>query len=325
MFVTRYDLRCPAESPASRPDLYAAMLDHAVWAEAKGFDMFVLSEHHGVDDGYLPSPLIAAAAVAARTTRLPVNIAALLVNLHDPLRLAEDMAVLDLFSGGRVSYVVGLGYRTAEYEMFDKDWPGRGNLIEEVLSTLKQAWTGEPFEYHGRTVRVTPTPLSTGGPMLFYGGGSKAAARRAARLDMGFFPPHAHSDVQEAFEAEREKLGLGPGFVMAPPSGPGTVYVAEDPDAYWDEIGEHLLYEARVYHSWQDGVTSAVHDSSETVDEMKKAGVYVILRPDELIERCRSGEIGAVTTHPLCGGIPPASAQKSLDLLADVVMPAVRS
>jgi hypothetical protein len=111
---------------------------------------------------------------------------------------------------------------------------------------------------------------------------------------------------------------------MLPGRGPGTIFCAEDPDAFWERCGEHLLYEARVYDSWQGEHTSAVHDSSTTVDEMRKAGRYAVWTPDELIERFRSGDVGGVTTHPLCGGLPPEAAWENLRLLAEVVMPALR-
>ena len=85
------------------------MLEQAAWAEEHGFVSIVLSEHHGSDDGYLPSPLVAAGAVAARTSRVMIGIAALIAPLHDPVRLAEDLAVLDLLSRGRLFVIIGAG------------------------------------------------------------------------------------------------------------------------------------------------------------------------------------------------------------------------
>jgi alkanesulfonate monooxygenase SsuD/methylene tetrahydromethanopterin reductase-like flavin-dependent oxidoreductase (luciferase family) len=324
MFVARYDLRCPEISPASRHELYRTALDQAAWCEAHGFGALVLSEHHAVDDGYLPSPIVMASAFAARTSTIPITISALLAPLYDPLRLAEDIAVLDHASGGRVSYVMGLGYREEEYEMMARPWQGRGQLVEDVLTTLLTAWKGEPFEHGGRTVRVTPTPLSQPHPFIFYGGGTKVAARRAARLGLSFSPMVTDPSIQQAYLDACEAEGRPPGMVLAPPAGPGTVFCAEDPDAFWEQAGPHLLYEAREYHSWQKGVTSAVHDASETVEEMRAAGVYVVWTPDELVERARSGELAAVTTHPLCGGMPPDLSWQSLRLLGETVIPALR-
>jgi alkanesulfonate monooxygenase SsuD/methylene tetrahydromethanopterin reductase-like flavin-dependent oxidoreductase (luciferase family) len=325
MFVARYDLRCPPIASTSRDELYATALAQASYCDTHGFDALVLSEHHGVDDGYLPSPLVVAAAFAACTSRVRINVAALLVPLHDPLRLAEDIAVLDHLSRGRVGYVFGLGYRPEEYTMFDRPWKGRGERMEEAVETLLEAWTGESFEYQGRTVRVTPAPYSRPRPMAFYGGVSPAAASRAARLGLDFFPQVNDPDLAERYRAECRASGREPGLVMLPNPGPGTIFCAKDPDSFWERYGQHLLHEARVYDSWQGDHTSAVRDSSTTVEEMRKAGIYVVWTPDELIDRCREREVRGVTTHPLCGGLPPEPAWENLRLLAEVVMPALRS
>ena len=113
----RFDLRVPDFGPPAA-ELYAAMLDQAVWAEAHGFDSVGLSEHHGSDDGYCPSPVVMAAAVAGRTSSIRILIAALVLPLYTPVRLAEDLAVLDLASGGRVDLVIGAGYRPEEVAMY---------------------------------------------------------------------------------------------------------------------------------------------------------------------------------------------------------------
>ena len=151
----RYDLRVPPFARATHAEQYAACLEQCAWADTRGINFVVLSEHHGVDDGYLPAPLTLAAAIAGRTRRLRLHIAALLVPLHDPIRLAEQIAVLDLISAGRVAFVAGLGYRQEELAMAGVAASERGRLLEEYVGVLRQAWTGEPFEWRGRVVRVT--------------------------------------------------------------------------------------------------------------------------------------------------------------------------
>jgi alkanesulfonate monooxygenase SsuD/methylene tetrahydromethanopterin reductase-like flavin-dependent oxidoreductase (luciferase family) len=324
-FALRYDLRCPPDlAPVTRDALYSACLEQAAYADAHGVDSLVLSEHHGVDDGYLPSPVPMAAALAGRTDRIPIIVAALLLPLYEPIRLAEDMAVVDLASRGRVSYVVGLGYRREEYAQFGVDWDRRGAVMEHNLLTLRQAWTGEPFEYQGRAVRVTPRPHTPGGVPLLYGGGSPAAARRAARLGMLLYPQHADPELARVYHEERERLGNGRGYVITPPSHTGTYLVAYDPDKFWAEHGEHLLYEATVYRDWQVGLASAVLDHSTTVEEMRAAGIYRVVTPDELIADLRGGPAEPVTIHPLIGGLDPEESWRGLELLCQRVIPAVR-
>ena len=118
MFTLRFAMRSATEDPAARADLYAAAVDMAAWAERPRGLAAILSQHHAVDDGYLPSPVPLAAAMAARTTRIPITVAALLLALYEPVKLAEDLAIVDLISRGRVSYVIGIGYRDEEFAMF---------------------------------------------------------------------------------------------------------------------------------------------------------------------------------------------------------------
>src|SRR5689334_17644310 len=131
--VIRFDLRQPGREPAEVAAAYSTAVEMAEWADAKGFGMCVLSEHHGSPDGYLTSPLVLGAAIAARTKRIPINVAALLVPLHDPIQLAEDLTTLDLISNGRISFVTGLGYRPVEYAMAGADWSRRGKRLDECL------------------------------------------------------------------------------------------------------------------------------------------------------------------------------------------------
>jgi alkanesulfonate monooxygenase SsuD/methylene tetrahydromethanopterin reductase-like flavin-dependent oxidoreductase (luciferase family) len=325
LVAIRFDLRAPEWGPATHRELYAAALEQAVWADEQGLDIVVLSEHHSVDDGYLPSPLVLGAAVAGRTQRIPLTVAALLVPLHDPLRLAEDIAVLDLISGGRVSIVAGTGYRREEYDLFDRPWVGRTARFEACVRVLQAAWTGKPFEYEGRTVRVTPRPLQQPHPPLFVGGSVEAAARRAARLGAHFFPSVGDPALAEAYRDECATLGREPGMIVLP-KGPGVVFVAEDPDRAWATIGRHLLYDATTYARWQpEGQRSAAKAEAGTVEDLRAEGVYRILTPEEVVALATElGPGGTITLHPMCGGIPPATADESLDLVARRVLPALR-
>jgi alkanesulfonate monooxygenase SsuD/methylene tetrahydromethanopterin reductase-like flavin-dependent oxidoreductase (luciferase family) len=324
MGIIRFDMRAPGLDPAETQKLYATALEMGAWADQQGFDLLVLSEHHGSADGFLPSPLVMAGAMAGATSRIPMNVAALLVPLHDPIRLAEDIAVLDLLSNGRISIVAGLGYRPVEYAMFEREWKRRGKRMDECLEVMVKAWTGEPFEYDGETVQVTPRPLQQPHPMVMIGGSGPAAAKRAARFGFGFFPPIGDEHLAEVYREECQRLGMPEGLVLAPhPDQPGTLFVAEDPDRAWSELGPYLLHDAMTYHSWQTAdIRSSVNSGAQTVDELRAEGVYQILTPDECVALAdRLGPFGAFTNHPLCGGTPPELAWPSLELFADKVLP----
>src|SRR4051794_37837977 len=268
--MMRFDLRAPT-SGAPRADLYAAALDMAAWAETRGCLSAVLCEHHTSDDGYLPSPLILASAMAARTTTLPITIAVVLLPLYDPVRLAEEMAVLDIISNGRVSYIAAIGYRPVEYEMYGVDFHRRGALAEEKLALLLRAKSGEPFEHEGRHIHVTPAPLTPGGPMVAWGGGSLAAARRAGRNGLGFFGQKGDAELGVAYAEAAREAGHEPGMCLLPdPDSAQTVFVADDLDAAWDELGPYLMHDVRSYAAWNEGTTDiASMSSAQTAEELR--------------------------------------------------------
>jgi alkanesulfonate monooxygenase SsuD/methylene tetrahydromethanopterin reductase-like flavin-dependent oxidoreductase (luciferase family) len=320
--ILRYELRAPSGSTATRRDRYAACLDQCAYAEQHGLKMAVVTEHHGVDDGWLPSPLLLASAIAGRTESLAIGLNALVVTLHDPLRLAEDIAVLDLVSGGRVSIVTALGYRDEEFEMFGVDRTKRGRILEDHLKVMLQAWTGEPFEYRGRTVQVTPTPFSQPHPTLFVGGSTEASARRAARLHLHFQPSIGDPALGEAYAQACKEEGFTGGICVLP-SGPGFVHVTDDPERAWAAIGPYALRDAETYHSWQKpDQRSNVSTAATTVEELDASGVYWVVTPEECLERAKSlGPFGAIVLNPLMGGMDIDLGWESLQLFVDKVLP----
>ncbi len=188
LFALRHDFRNPVFAGTSMADRYAAALEMATWADSLGCVAISVSEHHGSEDGYLPSPIPMLAAMAARTENVRFMVAALVAPFYDPLRLAEDLVVLDNLSRGRVDLIVAGGYVHEEFAMFDVPMNERGKRVAETVATLKAAFAGAPFEYRGRTVQVSPAPFRPGGPALILGGSSKPAAERAARIGDGFLP-----------------------------------------------------------------------------------------------------------------------------------------
>ncbi len=141
-----FELRSP-DCGAPHRELYAAMLDICAWADELGFDVVNFGEHHGADSGYNPSPLIACAAVAGRTRRIRMRPNVLLAPLYDPVKLAEDCAVLALIAPHRFSLAIGGGYRPSEFAMFGRRLDERWAAIGEVVEFLRRAWTGEPCEF----------------------------------------------------------------------------------------------------------------------------------------------------------------------------------
>ncbi|POX55202.1 LLM class flavin-dependent oxidoreductase [Streptomyces sp. Ru71] len=313
--VVRFNLVAPGASPAELAARYRAALEMAAYADEHGIGMVQTEEHHGSGDNWLPSPLAFAGAVFGATRRITVTVSALIGPLHEPLRLAEEIAVLDLLSGGRLVTVAGIGYRPEEYALFGRDFRQRGRLQDELLHTLVRAWSGEEFEYRGRRVRVTPRPYTQPHPLLLVGGSSRAAARRAARLGLPFFPS-AHLPELEAYYKERLAEYGTEGWVLMPGAETPLLHLADDPDRAWALYGEHFLHEARTYTSWQSGgVRSAVGSAATTVAELRAEGVYRIVTP----EQCARLGLDTLVLHPLVGGMPVEEAWRSLRLFARTV------
>jgi probable F420-dependent oxidoreductase len=156
-------------------------------AEACGFHGVFFGEHHQDRDGFLPSPLMVCSAVAARTKRIQIGTSVLLLPLHHPLRVAEDVATLDVISGGRVALGVGLGYQDADFRAFGVAKKHRVGRFEEALEILQKSWSGERFTYKGKhfdidDVRVLPRPIQRPRPPLWLGAWVPPAIERAGRL-----------------------------------------------------------------------------------------------------------------------------------------------
>lgn len=321
MFIMRFDLRAPGPTPLA--DLYRGALDMAEWGEAHGCLMVVVSEHHASDDGYLPSPIPFSAAIAARTVTVPINIAALLLLMYDPIKLAEDLNVLDHLSRGRVSATIGLGYRAEEFAMFGIDLDERGAEMEERLEILLAAMSGEAVEWRGRTANVRPRPFTDGGMRVAYGGGTKAAVKRAARFGLDYIGERDDPELAEVYRAEAERAGREPGACLIPSAGsPSSLFVAEDVDAAWAEIGPHLLHDAVTYGAWLAGRrhSAVTRSSATTVDELRaEDGNYRIVTPEQAVELIRSH--GYLGLQPLCGGVAPEAAWSSLHLIETQVIP----
>ncbi len=169
-------------------------------------------------------------------------------------------------------------------------------------------------------MRVTPTPHTPGGPAIFLGGSSEAAARRAARIADGFFPA-----VPEVWAFYRDEvLALG-----GPDPGPcpidatnRIVFVAEDPDEAWDQMAPYFMHEMNAYGAWQDADdVGAPHFTVEDADELRRTGLYGVVTPEGLVEELRAKPRPLLNLHPLCGGMPIDLAWSSLQLIEERVLP----
>ncbi|MGI9289563.1 MAG: LLM class flavin-dependent oxidoreductase, partial [Pseudomonadales bacterium] len=283
--VLKYDMRAPAFG-TPKEALYQAAIEQSAWADQKGFGTLMLAEHHGTEDGYLPAPVVLSAAIAARTQHIRLRVQALILPFHDPIRLAEDLAIVDIISNGRAEATVAGGYVAREFVMFGQQLKKRPSLIADGVATLKQAWSGEPFSYRGRSVTVTPTPVQDPHPPLLMGGASEAAAKRAARIADGFIP--AMPGLYDVYKTECETLGRP--AAKEERMGPVFLHIAEDPERAWEQIAPHALHETNSYGKWmaESMGDQAVYSKSNDVEVLRASGAYQVVTPQQCIEIARA-------------------------------------
>ena len=320
-----YDLVSPPSLVSDVSQQYTGCVDQCAWADANGFHTVSLPEHHGTVEGYLPSPLVLAGAIAARTSSLRIRTTAIVLPLHDPLRVAEDTAVVDLLSHGRLDVVVAAGYRREEFEMLGVDFGRRGELLEVGIHAMRKAWTGEPFEHLCRKVLVRPRPFQRPGPPILIGGGTKIAARRAARIADGFIPVAGlanSAQIYAEYEDERRRLNLEP---ASPPTPRGPyVYVADDPDSAWVELIPHLSYVSSMMNAWFQEANTSFRSWPPMPDaaSVRANSVFRVVTPSQCVEVARRlGIEGVLSFHPLVGGLAVELGWRSLELFGRRVLP----
>jgi alkanesulfonate monooxygenase SsuD/methylene tetrahydromethanopterin reductase-like flavin-dependent oxidoreductase (luciferase family) len=322
-FGLYYDFRRPSGLPYEQ--VYRENLDQIAWADTAGFDSVWISEHYFTDDGYTPSPMAVASAVAARTARLRIGTNLILLPLHDPLRLAGDAATVSILSDGRFDLGVGLGYRQFEYETFGRDIKHRPSLIEESISILRQAFTGDSITLHGKRfdvdgVRVTPVPAAP--PRILIGGTTHAGIDRAARIGDGFLSVFNffHPMYLDAAAAN----GASPSITASQ-----WAVIADDPERTWAEVGDFAAYMLNVYASW--GAYGPV-ETAPTYDRETalSAGLFQLWDTSTAVDElstllASTPSIEDVHFWARLPGESAASSHARADLMASKVIPGVRS
>lgn len=247
-----YDFRQSVPFSQDYESFYHECLDEIVEGESLGFSDVWLSEHHFVDDGYLPAPLTVAAGIAGRTSRIGIGTNMLLLPLHNPLRVAEDAAAVDLVSGGRFTLGVAAGYVPHEFELFGDSMRNRPSLMDEGVAILRRAleegrtgYEGKRFSY--RDLPFEPRPKN--GVPIYFGAVNEPAIERAARLGDGFLTgPGDPAWLRETYRASLEKHGRSPDEY--PFNISSSVFVHEDSEYAWKIQSEHLAYRESRYAEW---------------------------------------------------------------------------
>ena len=328
-----YDFRNPSQWHQSPDQLYAATLDQIAWSDEHGFDDVWLSEHHFIEDGYLPSILPVAAAVAARTKRIRIASGVLLMPFHNPVRLAEDIAVVDIISGGRLELGVGVGFKHEEFEGFGVPFKERGARTNQSLEIILRLLGGETVTFKSEffdfnKVKLTPEPIQKPHPPVWLGGFTPAALRRAARYGDGFTVPGATRDVYDKYFAELKKQNR-PTEDIRFASAVWCLIVSNDPEKTFAEAADHIIYQANNYSAWLSAAgLSPLSEHLRDREQLRRSGLLQVVEPDTAITMIREFISNVPITHfyswTLPPGLPPRWAQTHLELFASKVIPAFR-
>jgi alkanesulfonate monooxygenase SsuD/methylene tetrahydromethanopterin reductase-like flavin-dependent oxidoreductase (luciferase family) len=315
--------------PRTDGELYAQALELAAAAERLGFDSVWVSEHHFVDDAYMPSVLPVCAAIAARTERLTIGTGLLLAPLADPLRVAEDAATVDLIARGRLVLGLGLGWREEEFDGFGVPLRERVPRMVRTLDVLRAAWGDGLID----GLSVTPKPARPGGPPLWIGAMSERAVRRAGRLADGFMAtevtPEGFAEQVRWTLEERERAGRDGDFTV---SLHVPVFAWPGPDA-WERVREHHWYLNWKYEDMEGArgrrPPSAPLPPLPSAREAEQRAAIVCGSPEQVAERIEAYRQAAggrlhFIARSYFPGMDPGLQREAMTILAEEVAPLVR-
>lgn len=338
-----FTFQAPPWYDGSVHDVYREGIELVELAESVGFDSAWTSEHHFADDGFLPSPVTALAAFAGVTESIELGTSIALAPFYDPLRLAEDLAVTDQISDGRVSVGVGLGYRKREFEGYRIDRSTRVGRMIELVEVLKRAWAGDRFTFDGDhytygPAEVTPTPAAEPRPRIYIGANVETAIRRAARHADGYIPSRVSGfdDVPAQYRIFKE----GKAEAEPPVGGyelPVMAYgmVAEDRETAWERMRDGYAY---FHHRHTDYRTTSPDEwfkaddpgsFADTLDSDREAALRdraVFGTPEDVIDwieglHDRLGDDLHLIYRVRHPGVPFDHAAEAVELFAEGVIP----
>ncbi len=339
-FGLLWPFRNPDWARVDWEELYRSHLDLVVESERMGFDQAWLTEHHFLDDGYSPSLLPIGAAIAARTQRIRIGTFLLLLPLHNPVRVAEDTATLDLISGGRFDLGVGLGYRVGEFD--DQGIPARerAGRMQENLAIVRRLLSGETVTIDGkyntlRGIRISPPALQQPHPPIWVGGTARKAIERAAGFGFHFLSGGPES--VEIYDAALRAEGHEPNDFHVATTLPA--YVAPTRAQAWEIAARPLRYMAAGYLQWTSEAKGLANPEQAaalpSVDEIVReqsmsffGDAMLVGTPEDVIAQIEDYRSRLRLTHLVCGmalpGMPPHQIRASMELFAREVIPHFR-
>ena len=313
---------------------YQESLEEVTRAEELGFDSVWMEEHHSVANHYWPSPLTVLAGYATRTSRMVLGTDILVAPFHHPVRLAEDVAMLDVMSGGRVVVGIAIGYKPDEFALYGADLERRGARFEEQLAIMRGLWTQERFRFEGRYYKVDgrlePRPVARPHPPLWIGGWGDLTLRRAATLADNWIPGPT-ADLarllagKATFLENRREAGRTEPITEWPLT--RDLIIAETDRKARELAEEHIMVAYR--REYAGGWRHPFIDASIATDlDRLMEDRFIIGGPEQCIAKIRRFVDVYGMNHLICRtffpGMPHGHIMNELDLVAKEVMPAFR-
>ncbi|MBW8825705.1 MAG: LLM class flavin-dependent oxidoreductase [Acidobacteria bacterium] len=307
-FGLHLDMRNRPDSGDSWPAHYGRWLERLEEADRLGADSIWLSEHHFFDDGYLPQLWTFAAAVAARTSRARIGTAVNILPLHTAVELAEQIAIVDVISGGRTEPGFGVGYRKPEYRAFNGDFKGRYRVFAERIVEMRELW-GETGT--GRT--VTPRPVQS--PVPMWGGfGGPMGARLAGRLGLGL--QSINPALLDPYKAGLAAGGHDPASARV--AGSFEMFVTDDPERTWAEIGSHLTYRGQSYQRYMFEGTSLEANPPKYAGHAKES--ILVGTPQQIVDGIAARTAGLPVEHLYTWADHPGISAELVDRHIELVL-----
>jgi probable F420-dependent oxidoreductase len=312
---------------------YREALEEVTRAEELGFDSVWMEEHHSVTNHYWPSPLTVLAGFATRTSRMTLGTDIVVAAFHHPVRLAEDVAMLDVMSGGRFVLGIAIGYKPDEFALYGVDLEKRGARFEEQLAIMQGLWTQEQIEFKGTYYalqgRLEPKPLQQPHPPVWIGGWGDITLRRAATMADNWIPGPT-ADLKRLLAGRQQFLERRTAAGRAAPTEwPLTrdVIIADSDKRARELAEEHIMVAYR--REYAGGWRHPFIDSSIATDlERLMEDRFIIGGPEQCIAKIRRFVEQYGMTHLICRtffpGMPHAHIMREIKLISQEVMPAFR-
>lgn len=325
--------------PTEGGRFYREALAEVVLGEELGFDSVWMEEHHGIKDHYWPSPLTVLAGFAACTSKIGLGTDVVVLPFHYPVKAAEDAAMVDVISNGRLTLGVAIGYRPDELALFGVVPETRGARFVEQVAIMRRLWTEDEVTFEGKffnlqNARLEPKPVQPGGVPIWLGAWGPLGMRRAATIADAWLPgPTAKMDkllsARDQYHEELRKAGKDPASVPSPLT--REVIVAATEERARELAERHLMINYKNEYgggTWNHPLIG--NTDSARVDVLDEIGRdrFIVGTPEQCIAKIQHFRETVGVDHLICRlffpGMPHEHIMEELRLLANEVMPAFK-